>query len=97
MQREPMDGLDTLRLRRGRFVVAAGEETTDYDVIGRGAYATPESVVSRFAGASVVPHLDPVGNVDKDAWFERPDNDSGARSVAVVCCSWAEVEPAIGD
>ena len=97
MQCEPMDSLNTFCLRCGRLVVTAGEETTDYDVIRRRAYAMPESVVSQFAGASVIPHLDPVGNVDKDTWFERPDNDSGARSVAIVCCSWAEVEPAIGD
>ena len=97
MQREPMDSLDTPRLLHGRLVVAAGEETTDYDVIGRGAYAAPESVVSRFAGASVVPHLDPVGNIDKNAWFELPDNDPGARSVAVVCRSWAKVIPASRD
>ena len=97
MQREPMDGFNTLGLLHGRLVVAAGEETTDYDVIGRGAYSAPERVVGRFARASVVPHLDPVGNVDKDAWFELPDNDPGARSVAVVCRSWAEVVPASGD
>ena len=97
VQREPMDGFNTLGLLHGRLVVAAGEETTDYDVIGRGAYAAPERVVGRFAGASVVPHLDPVGNVNKDAWFELPDNDPGARSVAVVCRSWAEVVPASGD
>ena len=97
MQREPMDGLNTPCLLRGRLVVAAGEETTHYDVIGRGAHATPEREVGRFAGASVVPHLDPVGNVDKDAWFELPDNDPGARSVAVVRRSWAEVVPVLGD
>ena len=89
MQRELMDGLDTLRLLRGRLVMAAGEETTHYDVIDPGAYAAPERVVGRFAGASVVPHLDPVGNVDKEVWFELPDNDSGARSVAAVCCRWS--------
>ena len=50
MQREPMDGLNTPCLLHGRLVVAAGEETTHYDVIGRGAYTAPESVVSRFAG-----------------------------------------------
>ena len=97
MQREPMDGLDTPRLLRSGLVVAAGEETTHYDIIGRGAYATPERIVGRFEGASVVPHLDPVGNVDKDAWLELPDNDSGARSVAAVRRSWAEVVPIPGD
>ena len=74
-----------------------GEETTHYDVVGRGPNATPEREVGLFVGASVVPNLDPVGNVDKDAWLELPNNDSGARSVVVVRRSWAEVVPALRD
>ena len=97
VQREPMNGLNTLCLLRGRLLVAAGEETTHDDVVGRGAYATPEREVGLFVGASVVPNLDPVGNVDEDAWLELPDNDSGARSVVVVRRSWAEVVPALRD
>ena len=97
MQSERMDGRNTPCLIRGRFVVAVGEGTTHYDVIGSGAHGTPERAVSRFAVASAVPHLDPVGNVDKDAWFELPDDDSGARPGPVVCRSWAEVVPALGN
>ena len=97
MQREPMNGLNTLCLLRGRLLVAAGEETTHDDVVGQGAYATPEREVGLFVGASVVPNLDPVSNVDEDAWLELPNNDSGARSVVVVRRSWAEVVPALGN
>ena len=70
---------------------------THDDVVGRGAYATPEREVGLFVGASVVPNLDPVGNVDEDAWLELPNNDPGARSVVVVCRSWTEVVPALRD
>ena len=42
-----MDGLHTPRLLRGRLLVAAGEETTHYDVIGSGAHAMPECEVGR--------------------------------------------------
>ena len=97
MQSERMDGRNTPCLIRGRFVVAVGEGTTHYDVIGSGAHGTPERAVSRFAVASAVPHLDPVGNVDKDACFELPDNDSGTRPGPVACRGWAEVAPALGN
>jgi len=57
VQRESMDGLKTLCLLRGKFAVAAREETTHDDVVGRGADAAPEGEIGRFSKAGVVPNL----------------------------------------
>jgi len=84
VQREPMNGLDTFHLLRGMIVVAAREETTHDDVVGRGADTAPEGEIGRFSGAGVVPNLDPVSDVKENARFELPDDDASAGNVAIV-------------
>ena len=83
-QREPMDGLKTLCLLRGRFVVAAREEIAHDDVVGRRADTAPKRGVGRFAGACVVPDLDPVSDVEENARLDLPDDDASAGNVAIV-------------